>query len=259
MRAISWIVSGGIIAAFTGPALARLAGRGGIESFARIYLILTILGAVALLLVSQLRLPAPTPADRAANPRPFAELLTQPAFLAAITASVAGFGMMSSTMSATPLAMQLCGLSRVASANVIQWHILGMFVPSLFVGELIRRVGTLKVLSAGAVLMVASIIVATRGQLLWQFYVALTLLGVGWNFLYIGGSNLLINAWRPGEQARVQASHDMLVFGVASIGSYYSGRVLTTVGWNSVNVFTLPLLAVAVVTLIWYSRREALN
>jgi MFS family permease len=258
-RALSWVVSGGIVSAFTGPALARLGGASGLESFQKIFLILAVLAVVAMLLLSQLRLPLPARATGGATPRPLGELITQPVFLTALAASTAGFGMMSSTMSATPLAMQLCGLSRSASASVIQWHMLGMFVPSLFVGELVRRFGPQRVIASGAVLMLGSVAVATRGQLQWQFYVALTLLGVAWNFLFVGGSSLLTEAWRPGEQARVQASHDLTVFAVASVGSFFSGRLLTSIGWNSVNVFTLPLLLLAVVMMISYSRRKAVS
>jgi predicted MFS family arabinose efflux permease len=180
-------------------------------------------------------------------------------FLTAVSASTAAFGIMSSIMSATPLAMQLCGLPLTSAASVIQWHMLGMFVPSLFVGELIRRLGERRVMLMGAVLLVLAILIARRGQAAANFYVALCLLGVGWNFLYIGGSTLLASAWRAGEEARVQASHDLTVFAVGSFGAFYAGRVLDSAGWNRVNIFMLPLLALAMLMLLLTGRRRATN
>jgi predicted MFS family arabinose efflux permease len=153
--------------------------------------------------------------------------------------------------------MGLCGLPLGLAAGVIQWHMLGMFVPSLFVGELIRRGGLMRVMSAGALLLIAAVLVARQGQALWNFYVALTLLGAGWNFLFIGGTTLLAEAWRPGEQARVQACHDLTVFAVASCGAFYSGRLLDSAGWNRVTIFMLPLLALAVTMMVLLARRRA--
>jgi MFS family permease len=257
-RAVSWVVSGGIVAAFSGPALARLAGQGDSLAFQRVFVMLGALALLALLLLWRLHLPAPVNSHDDVPPRPLRALVLQPVFLTAVTASTAGFGIMSSIMTATPLAMGLCGLPLTLAAGVIQWHMLGMFVPSLFVGELIRRTGVLRVMAVGAVLLMIAIAVARRGQALQNFYIALTLLGMGWNFLYIGGTTLLAEAWRPGEQARVQASHDLTVFGVASLGAFYSGRLLDSAGWNSVTIFMLPLLALAVVMMLWLARHRRL-
>jgi len=253
-RAISWVVAAGLLSAFTGPALARL-GSGGGDGFVLLFRVQLALAVVALLVLAMLRLP-PMAQPAPGGGRPLGVILRQPAFLAAAAASVAGYGLMSATMSATPLAMQLCGYSVAGAAGVIQWHMLGMFAPSLFSGALLTRIGTVPVLLIGALAMGAAIVTAVSGQQLWQFYVALTLLGVGWNFLYVGGSTLLAQAWQPGEQARVQAGHDLAVFAVASVGSFYAGRVLNTSGWNSVNTFTLPLLVLAACMLGVYWRAQ---
>jgi MFS family permease len=251
-RAISWVVAAGLLAAFTGPALARVAAVDG-SGYARVFAGFAVLAVLALLVLSRLQLPA-MEQPAAGGGRPLRSLVAQPAFLTAVAGSAAGYGVMASIMSATPLAMQLCGFSVAGAASVIQWHMLGMFVPSLFVGRLIGRFGTLPVMCGGAACHVAALLTAVSGQQSWHFHVALALLGIGWNFLYVGGSTLLAQAWQPGEQARVQASHDLLVFAVASVGTFFSGRVLNAAGWNSVNTFTLPLLVIAVAMLLVYWR-----
>jgi predicted MFS family arabinose efflux permease len=218
---------------------------------------MALLAALAMLLLSQLQLPLLLHRPRNQPVRPLWELVTQPLFLTAVSASTAAFAIMSSIMSATPLAMQLCGLPLTSATSVIQWHMLGMFVPSLFVGDLIRRLGELRVMSLGAALLLVAIMVARQGQAAANFYVALCLVGAGWNFMFIGGSTLLVRAWRPGEEATVQASHDLTVFAVGSFGAFYAGRVLDNAGWNRVNVFMLPLLAVALLMMFLTARRRA--
>jgi predicted MFS family arabinose efflux permease len=256
-RAISWVVSGGIVAAFSGPALARLAARADMAAYELVFVLMALLAALAMLLLSQLQLPLLLHRPRNQPVRPLWELVTQPLFLTAVSASTAAFAIMSSIMSATPLAMQLCGLPLTSATSVIQWHMLGMFVPSLFVGDLIRRLGELRVMSLGAALLLVAIMVARQGQAAANFYVALCLVGAGWNFMFIGGSTLLVRAWRPGEEATVQASHDLTVFAVGSFGAFYAGRVLDNAGWNRVNVFMLPLLAVALLMMFLTARRGA--
>jgi len=256
-RVLSLVISGGIVAAFAGPTLARLGERGGVASFIEMYLTLAALAVVAMLLLSRLRLPLPLPRAQRPATRATGEILRQPVFLTALAGSGAGFIVMTTIMSSTPLAMQLCGLPLTASATVIQWHMLGMFVPSLFVGDLIRRFGVLQIMTAGALIVLLQIAINLNGISYGHFIVGLTLLGVGWNFLFIGGSTLLLQAWRPGEQGRVQAAHDFVVFGLGSIGSFASGALLTASGWNAVNVVALPLLVLALIMIARYWRRMA--
>ena len=260
-RVIAWVISGGIIAAFAGPALARAgnsgAESGGLDAYIYLYLALALLALLALLLLMRLQMPPVARRPAADVPaRTLAELLRQPAFVTAIAASTAGYAVMSMIMSGTPLAMQLCGLPLTASASVIRWHMLGMFVPSLFTGDLIRRFGVHAMMTTGALLIGAQIVVALNGISYAHFVVGLALLGAGWNFLFIGGSTLLARVWRPGEQARVQSTHDFTVFGVASIGSWAAGQLLVAAGWNTVNWVAVPLLLVALVLVLLHWRQE---
>ena len=253
-RVLSLVVSAGIVAALAGPALARLATSGLAHGFEYAYLLMAMLAVVALALLWRLRLPPPAlPAAGAAAPRPLRELVSQPVFLTALTASSVGVAVMSMIMTATPLAMQLCGLPRSQSPQVIQWHMLGMFVPSLFSGELIRRLGVYPVLLSGAALLGLQWLVSNAGQTLVHFTIGLLLLGIGWNFLYVGGSTLLAKAWRPGEEGTVQAAHDLTVYVLASVASWSAGALLTAASWTAVNLMAVPavLLAGMVVAIQW--------
>jgi MFS family permease len=141
--------------------------------------------------------------------------------------------------------MQLCGLSLGASASVIQWHVLGMFVPSFFTGDLIRRIGVLGVMGLGVVLLAGHVAIALSGIRYGNFVAGLILLGVGWNFLFIGGTTLLAEACTPADRAKVQAAHDFLMFGAVSIASFSAGGLLDAWGWRSVNWTVLPFLGLA--------------
>ena len=153
--------------------------------------------------------------------------------------------------------MQWCGIPRELSPTVIQWHILGMFVPSLFVGEIIRRAGVLNVMLCGALILAAQCMVSISGLSYGHFVLGLLLLGLGWNFLYIGGSTLLAQTWRPGEESRVQAAHDVVVFSLASLGSVSSGAMLEMAGWNAVNLLALPAVALAMTAIVVQWRLRA--
>lgn len=255
-RVLSLVVSAGIVAALAGPALASLATSGNAHAFEYAYLLLAALAAVALLLLWRLRLPAPQPrAAGAAPPRPVRELVAQPVFVTALTASAVGVGVMSMIMSATPLAMQLCGLPRSESPQVIRWHMLGMFVPSLFSGDLIRRLGVYPVLLLGTAMLALQWLVSSSGVTLAHFTAGLLLLGIGWNFLYVGGSTLLARAWRPGEEGTVQAMHDAVVYVLASAASWTAGALLTAAGWKAVNLLALPALAAVSLVVVAQWRR----
>ena len=154
-------------------------------------------------------------------------------------------------MSATPLAMDLCGLSFAQTALVFEWHIIGMYAPSFFTGSLIRRFGVLQVMLAGAVCMFACVGVAISGLTLLHFWGALLLLGVGWNFLYIGGTTLLTETYAPAERAKVQGSNDFIVFGLQGVSSLASGAVLVRDGWTALNLLVLPMVLVATFAALW--------
>jgi MFS family permease len=241
-RAISWVIAGGIVAAFAGPNIARYTQGWGALPFFWSYLSLAAIGLLAAVVVSRLRLPAVS-TDASPEPaRPLRQIMRQPAFLTALVGSSAGSGVMIMVMTATPLAMQMCGLPVGDAATVIQWHVLGMFAPSFFTGDLIRRFGVLHVMAAGIVCLAAHVAVATSGIEFAQFLSGLVLLGVGWNFLFIGGTTLLAETYRPSERAKAQGAHDFLVFAVSTAASFSAGGVLNLGGWNAVNLLVLPLL-----------------
>jgi MFS family permease len=244
-RAISWVVAGGVVAAVTGTNLVRLTQQLGDTPFLFTYLALTLLGVGALFVISRISF-APLALDHTSSPaRPVSAIIRQPVFITAVICSTVGFAMMSLVMTATPLAMLMCGFTVGDSATVIQWHVLGMFVPSFFTGTLIRRFGVLNVLSAGIVLLGGHVVLALTGIEFLRFVSGLTLLGLGWNFLFVGGTNLLTEAYRPSERAKTQAVHDFMMMSVVTIASFSAGGLLSTWGWNTVNVSVLPFLILA--------------
>ncbi|MCD6060782.1 MAG: transporter [Moraxellaceae bacterium] len=259
-RAIAWVIAGGVVAAVAGPNLARFTQALGPTPFVASYLALALLGVLAALALARLSLPPPAAEDVRGAARPLAEILRTPVFLTALLGSTTGFAVMSMVMTATPLAMHQHGHHLDASATVIQWHVLGMFVPSFFTGTLIRRVGVLAVMAAGTLLLGSHVAIALSGHTFPHYVAGLILLGVGWNFLFIGGTTLLTEAYRPAEKGRVQAAHDFLVFGVTALASFSAGKLLAAWGWQAVNLTALPLLAVvlaAVLGLALLRRRQA--
>ncbi len=251
-RAISWVMVGGVVAALAGPNIARLTQGLGPLPFAASYLVMAVLGVFALVLVTRLKLAAvsvgPVPAHEAA--RPLSTIMRQPIFLAALTGSTVGYAVMLMVMTATPLAMQICGQSLGDAATVIQWHVLGMFVPSFFTGNLILRFGVLRIMACGALLLVGHVAIALSGNAFLHFLSGLILLGVGWNFLFIGGTTLLTQAYRPSERAKTQAAHDFVMFAVVSLASFSAGGLLNGFGWAAVNWTVLPFLALTL-WMIW--------
>lgn len=251
-RAISWVVAGGIVAAFAGPNIARFTGDFGPAPFAVSFLVLCALGCVAFALVTRLQIPAPTPADVSGHARPLSAIMVRPVFLTALVGSVIGYAVMLLVMTATPLAMQTCGHPMGASATVIQWHVVGMFLPSFFTGELIRRFGVLRIMGAGIALIAAQVFMSLSGVEFLHFVSGLVLLGVGWNFLFIGGSTLLTEAYRPSERAKTQAAHDFLMFGAITLSTFASGWLLDVYGWRTLNLAVIPFLVVAALAIAAY-------
>jgi MFS family permease len=244
-RAISWVVAGGVVAAITGTNLVRITQSLGNTPFLYTYFALTLLGIAALFVISRIALPPVTADHASGRARPLLAIIRQPVFITAVICSTVGFAMMSLVMTATPLAMLMCGFTVGNSATVIQWHVLGMFVPSFFTGALIRRFGVLTIVAAGVVLLGAHVAIALSGIEFLQFVSGLTLLGLGWNFLFVGGTNLLTEAYRPAERAKTQAAHDFMMMSVVTMASFSAGGMLSAWGWNTVNVSVLPFLVVA--------------
>lgn len=257
-RAISWVMTGGVLAAIAGPALARYTRDLASTPFMASFVAMAVLAVLASLLLSRLSLP-PLHVDQAKGPaRPLSEIVRQPVFVTSLTGSAVAFAVMIMVMTATPLAMQGCGQPLSASASVIQAHVLGMFVPSFFTGSLIKRFGVLAVMFMGVVLLGAHVAIALNGIDFFHFLSGLTLLGVGWNFLFIGSTTLVTQAYQPAERAKTQGTHDFLMFGAASVASFSAGSLLTHWGWRAVNLSALPFLALAALAVLahaWRTRR----
>jgi MFS family permease len=206
-----------------------------------------------MVLLRFVRIPTPSAAEQAATGRPLRVIASQPKFIVAVLAGAVGYGVMNFLMTSTPIAMQVCGHPYGDAALVISSHIIGMFAPSFVTGPLIRRVGVLPVMFAGALFNFLAIGIALSGLAVAQFWWALVLLGVGWNFLYIGGTALLTETYRPEERARAQGTNEQAIFIMMAISSLSSGLTVTTAGWERVNLFALPLVAVVAVAIVWYA------
>jgi MFS family permease len=255
-RAMSWVLAGGVVGAFIGPNLAS-ATRGLLAvPFAGAYLALVAVAITSLLALTFIRFPdhAP-PLPGAARGRPLAELARQPVFVVAIIAAALGYGVMNLLMAATPIAMQQCQHPFDRAALVLEWHVLGMFVPSFFTGNLIKRFGALPIMAVGVVLNLVCVAVALSGVEWMQFLVALFTLGVGWNFLYTGGSTLLTATYRPEEKNRAQGAMDTCVFWTMAVTSFSSGALITTQGWPLLNMGSLLPIALVAAALLWLLRR----
>lgn len=252
-RAISLTLAGGILGGVLGPWASTQTRHLLAPAYLGTYLSLAVVALLALLLVSRLRIPPLTAAERATSGRPLAEIARQPAWLLAVLAAATGYGVMNLLMTATPLAMDICRHPYADTAFVLEWHVIGMFAPSFFTGDLIRRYGVLAVIGTGTALMAGCIAIALAGVSLMHFWWALLLLGVGWNFMYIGGTTLLTETYRSEEKAKAQGSNDFIVFAVQGITSLSSGLLISRQGWETLNVFALPAVALTALATAAYA------
>lgn len=256
-KAISWVLAGGIIGAVVGPNLANASRDVLIQPFAGAYVALVGVGALALLLMSFIEFP---PLSVAGQPqvrgRPLRQIARQPVFIVAVAACALGYGVMSLLMSATPIAMAQCAHPFSAAALVLEWHVLGMFVPSFFTGSLIKRFGTLPVMAVGLLLNIICVVIALSGVDLMHFLAALLALGVGWNFLFIGGTTLATQAYRPEERTTAQAAVDFCVYLTMTLTAFGSGALVTTGGWAAMNLGSLFPLALLGLALLWLHRHQ---
>jgi predicted MFS family arabinose efflux permease len=218
---------------------------------------LAVVAVLAMLCMAFIRfpaVPAKKPGDSAG--RPLSEIVRQPVFIVAAAAAALSYGVMNLLMAATPLAMQVCGFSFDDAALVLEWHVIGMFAPGFFTGHLIKKFGTLQVMGAGVVLNLACIAIALTGVEIQQFLVALFLLGLGWNFLFTGSTTLAMRAWTPAEKDRGQAAINFLVFATMAVTSFASGALVTTQGWNWLNIGSLLPVALTGVALVWLAFKQ---
>ena len=250
-RAISWVLAGGIIGAVAGPNLASATRDALPVAFAGAYAALVGVALLALATVSLISFP-PLPVPSVSQPgRPLREIARQPVFIVAVAACALGYGVMNLLMAATPIAMSQCAHPFSAAALVLEWHVLGMFVPSFFTGSLIRRFGCLPVMAVGVLLNAICIAVALSGVEVMRFAVALTALGVGWNFLFIGGTTLFTQAYRSEERTTAQAAMDTVIFSTMTLTSFSSGALVTTSGWTWLNLGSIVPVIVTAAALLW--------
>ena len=259
-RAISLVLAGGIVAAFAGPMVGRLGAALLGSAYAGSFVLLALVSIVAAGILLALRIPpAAAPTESTAAARPLLQIVSQPAYLVALFGAATGYGVMILAMTATPLAMVHHHHDLSSAATVIQLHVLGMFLPSFFTGSLIARFGVLRIMLSGVLILMGHVVMTLTGTGFGSFAGALILLGVGWNFLYIGGTTLLTTTYAAAERGRAQATNDMTIFAVGLACSFGAAALLQALGWQLLNVLLLPWLALAAGALLWLgaSRRRA--
>lgn len=251
-QAISLVMSGGVIAALIGPTLANWAKDWfSAYEFGGSIAVIIALQILAIALLANVRIPPLADANQTGAERPLGAISRQPVFIVAVLGSMIGYGVMSLVMTATPLAMEGFEHPFSSTASVIRWHVLGMFAPSFITGFLIARFGLLNIIFTGIVLNVLCGVIALMGTGFPYFAIALLFLGVGWNFMFIGSTTLLTQAYKPAEKSKVQAAHDFFTFGFVALCSLMSGQLLYHFSWNWVNGVALGAIVIALGANFW--------
>ncbi len=254
-RAISWVLAGGIAGGIVGPELSKIT-RGVLQvPFAGTYVALAAVALLACLVASRLTIPHKT--DRSHGvARPLATIAAQPRFIVAVLAGAVSFGAMNLLMTATPLAMKVCGFGYPDAADVIKWHVIAMFAPGFFTGALIRRFGVLQVMLVGCALMFVTVVIAHAGLTYWHFWFALVALGLAWNFMFTGATTLLTSTYRAAEKSKVQGVNDLAVFVTMISSSAASGALLSATGWTDLNLWSVPPVALTTLAIAWLLIRD---
>lgn len=266
-KAISWVTAGGVVAAVIGPSLVRWSHDQWVPIYLATYVAMGCMHLIVFTVMGFIRFPASqevpaagaVSAEPPAPPRPLLQIAAQPRFVAAAISGMMAYGVMAFLMSASPLAIVACGLPHTEAHWVIFMHVMGMFVPAFFTGNLITRFGTSPVMFAGVGLLVLGVVAGLLGMSEWNFRIALTLNGVGWNFLFVGATTLVTTCYRPNERGKVQAFNDFLVFGTTATASFMAGYLQDRLGWYPLNWFAFALMAVAFASVLWLTlqRRPA--
>jgi MFS family permease len=259
-RAISWVTAGGVMAGIIGPAVSEWSYDKMMPMYVGTYASMVVVHLVVFTILSFIKFPSMSEPVHVAGsaaalavipPRPLWEIATQPRYAASVIAAMVAFGTMSFLMSASPLAIVACGLPHTEAHWVIFLHVMGMFVPSFFTGNLINRFGVLNVMFAGAAVLLAGITIALMGVGEWNFRLALSFNGIGWNFLYIGATTLVTTCYRPNERGKAQALNDFLVFGTTATASFLAGFLQERLGWFPLNRASIVLILVALLAVVW--------
>lgn len=255
-KAVSLVMAGGLIGAVAGPNLAAATRQMFAVPFAGAYLALAAVALLSMALMRFIEFPAP-PVRAQGGGRPLAEIARQPVFIVAAAAGALGYGVMNLLMAATPLAMKVCGLPFSDAAFVLEWHVIGMFAPGFFTGSLIKKYGTGKIMWLGIFLNFVCILIALSGVDVMHFMLASFILGVGWNFLFTSATNLAMTAYRPEEKDRAQGVINFFVFTTMAVTSFSSGALVTTSGWDILNLGSLFPVVLMGVALLWLRHKDA--
>jgi predicted MFS family arabinose efflux permease len=251
-KAVAWVLAGGVFGAVLGPQLVIFTkDMWPPHLFAACFVAQSLCAVIAAGVLMLLKAPHPAGVHASAGGRPLREIIAQPRFVIAVACGVASYAMMNMVMTSAPLAMVMCNHSVGEAALGLQWHVIGMFAPSFITGSLIARFGLWRVMGLGLFLLVVAAGIGIFGTTLWNFWIGLALLGVGWNFTFIGATTLVTQCHRPNERNKVQAFNDFLVFGSMAIGSFSSGQLLAKYGWTAVNEVVIPVVFAAAVLLAW--------
>ncbi len=248
-KAVSWVMAGGVFAGVLGPQLVSWTmDFWAPHLFAVSFLAQAVVALIAMAVLAGVDAPKPAPADLAGG-RPLMQIARQPRFIAAALCGVVSYSMMNLLMTSAPLAMKMCGHPISDSNFGLQWHMVAMFGPSFFTGSLIARFGAARIVALGLLLEAAAAVIGLAGITTAHFWICLIVLGLGWNFGFVGASAMVLETHRPQEKNKVQAFNDFLVFGVMAATSFSSGQLLAHYGWNAVNLVVFPAVAVGLVGL----------
>ena len=249
--AVSLVLAGGLVGGILGPSLSRVTIDLLETKFTGAYLALIAFVLITIAILSRIRVPNLSAAEQASSGRPLSEIARQPKYIVAVLSGAISYGVMNFLMTSTPIAMRGCGHPYGDAAFVISSHVVAMFAPSFLTGPLIRRAGVIPVMLAGAALNIASIAMAISGLAVANFWWSMVLLGVGWNFLYIGATTLLTETYRPEERAKAQGANETAIFAMMVLSSFSSGMIVTNAGWEKVNYAATPLIAVVILALLF--------
>ncbi len=255
-KAISYVLAGGLVGGIVGPAVSKVTRDMVQPTYLATYASLFVFCLAAMAIISRLIIPNAKDDASLGPARPLREIVAQPVFVVAASVAALGYAVMNLLMTATPLAMGFCGHPYSSAASVISAHVVAMFAPSFFTGSLIKRFGVLPVMGVGVAFLFACIGVGLAGQLVANFWWALALLGLGWNFTYIGGTTLLTEAYRPTERAKTQGANEIAIFTVQALSAFSSGVLVNARGWDMLNYVALPLVALAGAAIVWLALRR---
>lgn len=257
-KAVSWVMAGGIFSGLLGPQLVQWTMDAWAPYlFAFSYLVQAAVALVAMAVVAGVDIPKPAPADLGGG-RPLLAIISQPRFIAAALCGTIAYPVMNLVMTSAPLAMQMCGLTVADSNFGLQWHIVAMYGPSFVTGSLIARFGAPVIVAIGLTCEALAAMIGLSGLTAMHFWATLVMLGLGWNFGFVGASALVLETHTSAERNKVQAFNDFLIFGLMALGSFSSGQLLANFGWSAVNLVVFPpvLLGLCVLVLVWSSRRR---